>query len=180
MNSGNKDSEITLGIETLENKDLVLNKLGLFFLIATHVEKILAEYIFEKTKNDQFRDTTLGAKEKEFNRITSSFPLRRYSTTTSLLKNFRERRNDITHKTLIIDPHYFKSALSVNWRNEETSDEISAEGYLLFINESIKVGRDVLLELAAIFLYDDLPDKDFEESKILLTKMSFCFHNKHC
>jgi hypothetical protein len=169
-----------LGIETLENKDVVLTKLGLFFLLATNLEKILAEYILEKTKNDKFRNTPLGTKEVEFNRITNSFNLERYRTITSKLKNFRERRNDITHKTLVIDPKHFEDIFYINRRNEESSDEISVDGYVAFINDSIIIGRNLLTDLVTLFLFEDLADKDFDDAKIMLTKKPFGFHNKHC
>lgn len=180
----NKDS-IKLGIETLENKEVVLEKLGIFFLLATHIEKILAEYIFKATKNNKFRDKTLGVKEIEFNKIISSNKLKYYNVITLLLKDFRERRNDITHKTLVIDPHYFDHAFSINWHdadtiNKELSDEISIEGYVHFLNNSIDVGRNLLLELLTLFLFEGVSEKEFENSKKMLTQKPFCFNNKHC
>lgn len=178
-------NSIVLGIETLENKSVVLEKLGVFFLIATHIEKALAEYILSKTKNNQFRDKTLGVKETEFNRIVAPYNQKRYMDATLLLKDFRERRNDITHKTLIIEPHYFEEVFSVNWHDEETmnkdlSDEISVKGYIDFLDKSTVIGRDLLVQLLALLLYEDIEEKNFEESKALLSQKPFCFNNRHC
>ena len=179
------NDSIKLGIETLENKDVVLERLGMFFLLATHIEKILAEYIFKKTNNNQFIDKTLGAKEIEFNRIVKPHALKYYSSITLLLNDFRGKRNDITHKTLIIEPRYFKEAIWINWHdnnsiNKELSDEISVEGYMNFLNNSINIGRELLLNLVTLFLFEGINEKEFEESKKMLIKKPFCFNNKHC
>ncbi len=176
---------IQLGIETLKNKEVILEKLGIFFLLATHIEKTLAEYIYKKTGNDQFRDKPLGPKEIEFNRIIVSYTLNYYNNITSLLKSFRERRNGITHKTLIIDPHYFENALSINWHddnsmNKNLSDEVSIEGYVNFLNDSIDIDRDLLLELVTLFLFEGISEEEFNKSKDMLKEKPFCFNNKHC
>ncbi len=180
MDISTKENGITLAIETLENKDVVLVRLGLFSLFATNIEKMLAEYIFEKTKNDSLRDTPLGVKEKEFNNIVALYAKDRYKKITHKLKAFKKRRNDLTHKTLIIDPKHFPEVLFINWRNTETTDEISSEAYLAYINDSIDIGRDLLADLVTLFLYESLEDKEFTEARKMTTKMPFCFYNKHC
>lgn len=180
MNKSSKENGITLAIETLENKDAVFVKLGIFFLLATNVEKILAEYIFEKIKNDGLRDKSLGTKEKEFNRIIALYSKERYKNITLKLKNFKKRRNDITHKTLIIDPKYFSNIFYINWRNQKTTDEISSEAYIDYLDTSIDIGRNLLADLVTLFLYEDLEDKEFIKAREMTTKMPFGFHNKHC
>jgi hypothetical protein len=175
-----EDRGITLAIETLENKDILFSKLGLFFLLATNIEKILAEYIFEKTKNDSFRDSPLGVKEKEFNKVVVSYTDERYRNITSKLADFRKRRNDITHKTIIVDPKYFSNIFYINWRNQEMSDEISSDEYVKYLDTSIDIGRNLLADLVTLFLYEDLEEKKFIEARELTTKMPFGFHNKHC
>ena len=180
MDISSKENGITLAIETLENKDTVFIKLGIFFLLATNVEKILAEYIFKKTKDDSFRDKPLGVKEKEFNKIVFLHSKERYKNITSNLKDFRKRRNDITHKTIIIDPKYFSSIFFINWRNQETTDEISSEAYANYVDTSINLGRSLLADLVTLFLYEDLEDREFIEARKMTTKLPFGFHNKHC
>lgn len=179
MDTSSKENGIILAIETLENKNVVFVKLGLFFLLATNVEKILAEYIFEKTKDDSFRDKPLGVKEKEFNRIVVTYFTERYKKITSKLKDFKKRRNDITHKTIIIDPKYFSKIFYIN-RNQEASDEISSEAYIDYLNTSIDLGRNLLADLVTLLLYEDLEDKEFTEAREMTTKLPFGFHNKHC
>lgn len=171
---------ITLAVETLENKDVLFNKLGIFFLLSTNIEKIIAEYISDRTKDESFRDKSLGLKETEFNRITASHTLKRYIDIKSKLKDFKKRRNDITHKTLIINPKHFAKVLYINWRNTEVSDEISVESYMQYVNDSIVLARDLLADLVTLFLYEDLEDEKFIEARAMTAKMPFGFHNKHC